>query len=590
MSVLLETSEGDIVIDLLVDHAPKLCENFLKLCKVKYYNFSPVHSVQKNFSFQTGDPLGPLSKDSDGGSSIWGHVSGDPAKRTFPAFFHPKLKHLERGTVSMATAPLQSDPDTRVAGSQFIVTLGEDTDYLDGKAAIFGKVVEGFEVLDKINEAIVDEKGYPLIDIRIKHTVILDDPYPDPPGLREPSSSPPPTAQQLKTVRIEDEAALHADDNVDEEELERRRRNREAQAQALTLEMMGDLPFAEVKPPENVLFVCKLNPVTGDEDLELIFGRFGKILSCEVIRDQKTGDSLQYAFIEFEDKASCEAAYFKMQDVLIDDRRIHVDFSQSVSKLSDVWRKDTNSKRRATAHRGGWGGVDELEKRRQYRDEGERITGGNYRMVYGEEEMKGRLGRGGQKQEKDDAPPPRSQDDEGPSRRRSRSRSPRPRDRSRDRYRKPRDDRQGDRRDRDHDRNRYRDRGHDRRDRGQGDKEGLVDCETQYSSATLTSTGVLRRNTIDGKRLALLCYATASANFNTECIVRHYTKMEYPHNTSLTATLKENLVAEFNALLRDMQTPTSSHLTYGPSPEFLLQATEDNVDCSVEHTLNTVYA
>lgn len=125
---------------------------------------------------------------------------------------------------------------------------------------------------------------------------------------------------------------------------------------------------------------------------------------------------------------------------------------------------------------------------------------------------------------------------------------------------------------------------------GQGDKEGLVDCETQYSSATLTSTGVLRRNTIDGKRLALLCYATASANFNKECIVRHYTKMEYPHNTSLTATLKENLVAEFNALLRDMQTPTSSHLTYGPSPEFLLQATEDNVDYSVEHTLNTVYA
>ncbi|QPC71852.1 hypothetical protein HYE68_002604 [Fusarium pseudograminearum] len=468
MSVLLETSAGDIVIDLLVDHAPKLCENFLKLCKIKYYNFSPVHSVQKNFSFQTGDPLGPLSKDSDGGSSIWGHVSGDPSERTFPAFFHPKLKHLERGTVSMATAPLQSDPDVRVAGSQFIITLGQDTDFLDGKAAIFGKVVEGFEALDKINEAIVDEKGHPLIDIRIKHTVILDDPYADPPGLREPSASPPPTDQQLKTVRIADEAALHEDDNVDEEELERRRRNREAQAQALTLEMMGDLPFAEVKPPENVLFVCKLNPVTGDEDLELIFGRFGKILSCEVIRDQKTGDSLQYAFIEYEDKASCEAAYFKMQGVLIDDRRIHVDFSQSVSKLSDVWRKDTNSKRRTNAGRGGWGGVDELEKRRQYRDEGERVTGGNYRMVYGEEEMKGKVGRNAPKQDKDDGPPPPGPRDNGePSRQQNRSRSPRPRDRSRDRYHKPRDDRRGDRRDRDRrdqDRNRYRDRDH--RDRG----------------------------------------------------------------------------------------------------------------------------
>lgn len=376
----------------------------------------------------------------------------------------------------MATAPLQSDPDTRVAGSQFIVTLGEDTDFLDGKAAIFGKVVEGFDALEKINEAIVDEKGHPLIDIRIKHTVILDDPYPDPSGLREPSASPPPTDQQLKTVRIADEAALHADDDVDEEELERRRRNREAQAQALTLEMMGDLPFAEVKPPENVLFVCKLNPVTGDEDLELIFGRFGKILSCEVIRDQKTGDSLQYAFIEYEDKASCEAAYFKMQEVLIDDRRIHVDFSQSVSKLSDVWRKDTNTKRRTNVGRGGWGGVRELEKRRQYREEGERSTGKDYGMVYGEEEMKGRVERNGA-QQKDDGPRPPKTGDEEPENNRNRSRSPRPRDRSRDRYRMPRDNYRNDNRTwdrRDHDRDRDRNRRHEReqgRDQDRRDRD-----------------------------------------------------------------------------------------------------------------------
>ncbi|KAL6857431.1 Peptidyl-prolyl cis-trans isomerase-like 4 [Amphichorda felina] len=443
MSVLLETSAGDIVIDLLVDHAPKLCENFLKLCKIKYYNFSPVHSVQKNFSFQTGDPLGPLSKESDGGSSIWGVVSGNPSQRTFPALFHPKLKHLERGTVSMATVPAPSDPDTRMAASQFIITLGEDTDYLDGKAAIFGKVVEGFDVLEKINEAVVDDKGYPLIDIRIKHTVILDDPYPDPPGMREPSSSPPPSDAQLKTVRIADEDTLHADDDVDEAELEKRRRDREAQAQALTLEMMGDLPFAEVKPPENVLFVCKLNPVTADEDLELIFGRFGKILSCEVIRDHKTGDSLQYAFIEYEDKASCEAAYFKMQGVLIDDRRIHVDFSQSVSKLSDVWRNDTNNKRKATASRGGWGGVQELEKRRQYRNEGERKTGRDYGLVYGNEEMRGRYQRTGGDRRRD--PPPERDGDarDGERGQRSRSRSPRRRDRSREqgdrRYKRDRD-------------------------------------------------------------------------------------------------------------------------------------------------------
>ncbi|TPX06709.1 uncharacterized protein E0L32_002205 [Thyridium curvatum] len=406
MSVLLETSAGDIVIDLLVDYAPKLCENFLKLCKVKYYNFSPIHTVQKSFSFQTGDPLGPLSAESDGGSSIWGLLSSDPAKRTFPAFFHPKLKHLERGTVSMATAPHPSDPDTRLAGSQFIVTLGDNTDYLDGRAAIFGKVVEGFDALEKINDAIVDPQGHPLVDIRIKHTVVLDDPYPDPDGLREPDASPPPSKAQLATVRIaEDEGERLGEDEGDEEagdKAERDRREREARAQALTLEMMGDLPFAEVKPPENVLFVCKLNPVTQDADLELIFSRFGKILSCEVIRDAKTGDSLQYAFVEYEDKAACEQAYFKMQGVLIDDRRIHVDFSQSVSKLSDAWRSDTNSKRRRQANggkgKGGWGGVRELEKWRKYReedDEGDGDRRGDYDMVYGAEEMRGRHERSG---------------------------------------------------------------------------------------------------------------------------------------------------------------------------------------------------
>lgn len=445
---------------------------------MKYYNFSPVHSVQKNFSFQTGDPLGPLSKQSDGGSSIWGHMSGDSTKQSFPAFFHPKLKHLERGTVSMATVPLASDPETRLAASQFIITLGEDTDFLDGKAAIFGKVVEGFDALEKINEAITDDKGYPLIDIRIKHTVVLDDPYPDPSGLREPSSSPPPTSDQLKTVRIADEAALHEDDGVDEAELERRRRQNEANAQALTLEMMGDLPFAEVKPPENVLFVCKLNPVTGDEDLELIFGRFGKILSCEVIRDQKTGDSLQYAFIEFEDKASCEGAYFKMQGVLIDDRRIHVDFSQSVSKLSDVWRKDTNNKRRTNASRGGWGGVDELEKRRQYRAQADAPEKNNYGMLYGDEEMKGRHERSGPRDRQGEDHPPREEEDQRRDNS-NRSRSPRRRERSGDRQPARKDgDRRGgirdwDRRDRNHrygdgDRSRHRDRDRDRdRHRGQ---------------------------------------------------------------------------------------------------------------------------
>lgn len=466
--------------------------SFLKLCKIKYYNFSPIHSVQKSFSFQTGDPLGPLSQQSDGGSSIWGLLSGQPADKTFTALFHPKLKHLERGTVSMATAPHPSDPDQRLAGSQFIVTLGDNTDFLDGKGAIFGKVVEGFDVLEKINDAIVDDRGHPLVDMRIKHTVVLDDPYPDPAGLREPSSSPAPTKAQLATVRIgEDEELL--DEGANEEaaaEAERRRREREAAAQALTLEMMGDLPFAEVKPPENVLFVCKLNPVTTDEDLELIFSRFGKILSCEVIRDQKTGDSLQYAFIEFEEQKSCEEAYSKMDSVLIDDRRIHVDFSQSVSRLSEMWRSETNTKRKNTAARrggGGWGGIKELEKWRKYRNEDyEPEDDRGYRMVHGVEDLRGRherdrdSGRAGPSSRE---PPPydggRQPHMRSPARQGDRhgsgqddrrhdtgrrSRSPR-RDRDRNRRYDREADKAGSRRDRDRDRDLERDR---ERARGRG--------------------------------------------------------------------------------------------------------------------------
>ncbi|KAJ1438860.1 hypothetical protein B484DRAFT_323818, partial [Ochromonadaceae sp. CCMP2298] len=101
-------------------------------------------------------------------------------------------------------------------------------------------------------------------------------------------------------------------------------RRKEAASRAIVLEMTGDLPDAEVKPPDEVLFVCKLNPITTSEDLELIFSRFGAIKSCEVIRDFKTGDSLNFAFVEFETGQACTEAYEKMNNVLIDDRRIKV--------------------------------------------------------------------------------------------------------------------------------------------------------------------------------------------------------------------------------------------------------------------------
>lgn len=60
------------------------------------------------------------------------------------------------------------------------------------------------------------------------------------------------------------------------------------------------------------------------QDLEIIFTRFGKITSCDIIRDSKTGDSLCYAFIGFDSDRAAEDAFFKMNNVLIDDRRIKV--------------------------------------------------------------------------------------------------------------------------------------------------------------------------------------------------------------------------------------------------------------------------
>lgn len=185
-----------------------------------------------------------------------------------------------------------SHENSLVAGSQFYITLSEEPlDYLNGKHAIFGVVSEGMDVLDKINDVLIDEGGRPFRDIRyfylqcfildlrvrIKHTIILDDPYPDPPYLRIPSRSPSPTPEMLASTRIGENEELFPD-NISPEEAEKEQAKKDADAQALTLELVGDLPFAEVKPAENVLFVCKLHTVTTDEDLELIFSRFGPIL------------------------------------------------------------------------------------------------------------------------------------------------------------------------------------------------------------------------------------------------------------------------------------------------------------------------
>ena len=101
------------------------------------------------------------------------------------------------------------------------------------------------------------------------------------------------------------------------------------------LELMEDLPNSNVKPPKNVLFVCRLNPITQANDLENIFGQFGEIKDCKIVRDKKTKQSLKYGFIEFAKIEDCENAYLKMDGALIDDYRIKIDFSQSVKRMGN---------------------------------------------------------------------------------------------------------------------------------------------------------------------------------------------------------------------------------------------------------------
>ncbi|KAH7724451.1 SIG-7 protein [Aphelenchoides avenae] len=332
MSVLIETTLGDIVVDLFVKERPNACRNFLKLCKVKYYNLCQFYRIEPNYIAQAGDP----QNTGRGGESIFGVLYGDQA-RYFEMETVPKLFHRRKGLISMV------NNGSDMLGSQFFITLADDLDFLDGKHCVFGAVAEGMETVDRLNEQIVNEASEPYRDIRIAHTIIIHDPFEDPSRLPIPRRSPSPTEDIVKqSSKIALDEAVDEDAGKDEQQIQKELEEKETKANAQILEMVGDLHYADERPPDNVLFVCKLNPVTTDEDLEVIFSRFGEIKCCEIIRDRRTAASLQYAFIEFEKPESCEQAFLKMDNVLIDDRRIHVDFSQSVAK-NFQWKRQAFS-------------------------------------------------------------------------------------------------------------------------------------------------------------------------------------------------------------------------------------------------------
>lgn len=129
MAVLLETSKGDLVIDLHADECPATCKNFLNLCKVKYYNNVLFHHVERDFIAQTGDPTGT----GRGGTSIAGVLYGEQA-RFFEREIRPHMKHTRRGTVSMVT----SGKDLNA--SQFFITLSDNLTSLDEQCTAFGQV------------------------------------------------------------------------------------------------------------------------------------------------------------------------------------------------------------------------------------------------------------------------------------------------------------------------------------------------------------------------------------------------------------------------------------------------------------------
>jgi len=126
----ISTDLGDIVFELFADKAPTTVNNFVFLARDGYYDGVTFHRVIKGFMAQGGDPTGS--------------GSGGPGYR-FADEFHPALKHDGPGILSMANA----GPGTN--GSQFFITY-RDTPHLDGKHAVFGRVVEGLDVLEAIPE------------------------------------------------------------------------------------------------------------------------------------------------------------------------------------------------------------------------------------------------------------------------------------------------------------------------------------------------------------------------------------------------------------------------------------------------------
>jgi peptidyl-prolyl cis-trans isomerase B (cyclophilin B) len=126
----IETNQGIIVADLFAAQAPRTVNNFVALARDGYYDGVTFHRVIPDFMIQGGDPSGT--------------GRGGPGY-TFKDEFDPKLKHDKPGVLSMANAGANTN------GSQFFITH-VPTPWLDGKHSVFGQVVKGQDVVNKIQQ------------------------------------------------------------------------------------------------------------------------------------------------------------------------------------------------------------------------------------------------------------------------------------------------------------------------------------------------------------------------------------------------------------------------------------------------------
>jgi len=147
-TVVLETNQGNIEIKLKDDIAPKACENFTKLVQKGYYNGLIFHRVIKGFMIQGGDPTGTGM----GGESIWGRPFEDEVVGGI-TFDGP-------GILAMANA----GPNTN--GSQFFITCAK-TPWLNMRHTIFGEVISGLDVVQKIENTPVGAQDKPITPQKI---------------------------------------------------------------------------------------------------------------------------------------------------------------------------------------------------------------------------------------------------------------------------------------------------------------------------------------------------------------------------------------------------------------------------------------